>query len=167
MRGWEKSSKQRPSWEVQSEYREHIFLKGVTAMTAEQIHYYDVEEAVPDKGWAHYTSRVPGWEGVDCRVADVVRGVEDVTFDTVGFINPPSVDGQPPDPLTSRRLAEEAVRISRFAPTWLDRIMTRSPLRDHKRWQREGKRQYLAQRKQRRQKFLNGTLVFVKPNMMA
>lgn len=136
-------------------------------MTAEQIHHYDVEETVPDKGWVCYTSRVPGWEGVDCRVADVVRGVEDVMFHTVGFINAPIVDGQPPDSLTRQRLAEEAVRISRFAPTWLDRIMTRSPLRDHEGWRREGKRQYLAQRKQRRQKFQNGTLVFVKQNLMA
>jgi hypothetical protein len=133
-------------------------------MTAEQIRYYDGEETAPDLGWVHYTSRVPGWEGVDCRVAEVVRGVEDVTSDTVGFINAPLVDGQPPGPLTLRRLAEEAVRVSRFAPTWLDRIMTRSPLRDPERWQREGKRQYLAQREQRRQKFQNGTLVFDKPN---
>jgi hypothetical protein len=99
-------------------------------------------------------------------VADVVRGVEDVTCDTVGFVNAPIVDGQPPDSLTRRRLAEEAVRISRFALTWLDCIMTSSPLRDHERWQREGKPQYLAQRKQRRQKFQNGTLVFVKPNIV-
>lgn len=130
-------------------------------MTAAQIHYYDVEETAPDKGWVHYTSQVPGWEGVDCRVADVVRGTEDVTSNTVGFIHAPT---SRPDSLTLRRLAQEAVRISRFAPTWLDRIMTRSPFRDPEQWQQHWKEQYLAERKQRRQKFVDGTLVFVEPN---
>lgn len=133
--------------------------------TAEQIHYYDVEETDPDKGWVHYTSRVPGWIGVDCRVADMVRDQGDVNQQTVGFMNPPITAGERPDAVTIRQLAAEAVRISRFAPEWLDRIQTRSSIRDHDLWRNEGKALYLAQRKERRSKFLKGTLVFVMPNI--
>lgn len=130
---------------------------------AEQIHFYDVEPEVPDKGWVHYTSAVPGWEGVDCRVADVVRDLCDCNAWTVGFVNAPTAR---PDSVTIRLLGEEAVRISRFAPTWLDRIMTRSPLRDAAGWRSEGKAMYNAGRKERRQKFEEGVLVFDKPNQI-
>ncbi len=54
--------------------------------------------------------------------------------------------------------------MSLFAPTWLDRIMTRSPLRDHDLWRSRDKARYLEQRRQRRRKFKDGTLVFMKPN---
>jgi hypothetical protein len=134
--------------------------------TAEQIHSYDVEPRVPDKGWVHYTSRVPGWEGVDARVADVVRSLEDVSSQTVGFI-PDRVPPGLPSPRTRLLLAKEAVRVSLFAPTWLDRIMTRSPLRDHDLWRREEKARYLEQRRQRRKNFTEGTLVFAEPNKLA
>lgn len=129
---------------------------------AEQIHFYDVEETVPDKGWVHYTSRVPGWEGVDARVADVVRSFEDLSAITVGFLNAPTASASPH---TERLLGEEAVRISRFAPTWLDRIMTRSPLRDHDLWRSKLKDEYHKQRQERRKKFLVGTLTFPTPNI--
>jgi hypothetical protein len=135
--------------------------------TAVRIHFYDVEQAVPDKGWVHYTSRVPGWEGVDCRVADVVRDLDDVNQETVGFLNPPPVTfNRPPDPTTVRQLAVEAVQVSRFAPEWLDRIMTRSPFRDADQWRNDGKKLYLQQRRQRREKFLDGKLVFANPNQV-
>jgi hypothetical protein len=135
--------------------------------TAVKIHFYDVEEAVPDKGWVHYTSRVPGWEGVDCRVADVVRDLDDVNQETVGFLKPPPVTfNRPPDPNTVRQLAVEAVQVSGLAPEWLDRIMTRSLFRDADQWRSEGKRQYLQQRRQRREKFLDGKLVFANPNQV-
>lgn len=135
--------------------------------TAEQIHFYDVEEAEPDKGWVHYTSRVPGWEGVDCRVADVVRGLKDVNEQTVGFLNPPPVIlNRPPDPNVVQQLALEAVRVSRFAPEWLDRIMTRSVFRDADQWRNEGKKRYLHQRRQRREEFLEGNPVFANPNRL-
>src|SRR5437016_3686906 len=101
---------------------------------ASQIHFYDVEATVPDKGWVHYVSQVPGWEGVDARVADVVRSPEDVTAETVGFL-PNQVPTNRPSPETIRQLRAEAVRVSLFAPTWLDRIMTNAPLRDHDSWQ--------------------------------
>jgi hypothetical protein len=130
---------------------------------ASQIHFYDVENTIPDKGWLHYTSRVRGWEGVDVRVADVVRSLEDISFETVGVIG----DTMPTNrwsPQIIRLLAEEAVRVSKCGPTWLDRIMTRSPLRDNESWRSEEKAKYLEQRRQRRKKFENGTLVFVKPN---
>ncbi len=130
--------------------------------TADQIHFYDVEEAVPNKGWVHYTSRVPGWEGVDARVADVVRSEEDLSETTVGFLNAPTAS---PTPEIVRLLGEEAVRISRFAPTWLDRIMTNSPLRDHELWRNQLKDTYFKHRQERRARFLAGTLVFSKPNL--
>jgi hypothetical protein len=126
-----------------------------------------VEEAEPDKGWVHYTSRVVGWEGVDCRVADVVRDLGDVNQQTVGFLNPPPVTfNRPPDPDVVDLLAVEAVQVSRFAPEWLDRIMTRSQFRDADLWRSEGKNCYLQQRRQRREKFLKGTLVFTNPNQV-
>jgi hypothetical protein len=130
---------------------------------SEQIHFYDVEPEVPDKGWVHYTSAVPGWEGVDCRVADVVRDVRDCNAQTVGFVNAPTAR---PDPMTIRLLGEEAVRISHFAPTWLDRIMTRSPLRDAAGWRSEGKARYTAGRKERRRKYVEGVLEFVEPHRL-
>lgn len=133
--------------------------------TAQQIHYYDVEEAEPAKGWVHYTSRVTGWEGVECRVADVVRDLDDVDSQTVGFHNAPNYN-RDPGPMVARQLADEAVRVSRFAPEWLDRIMTRSPLRDADQWRNEAKKQYLKHRRQRRDQFLYGTLMFVNPNKM-
>jgi hypothetical protein len=129
--------------------------------TAGQIHFYEVEETVPEKGWVHYTSRVPGWEGVDARVADVVRSEEDLSGMTIGFLNAPTGS---PTPETVRLLGEEAVRISRFAPTWLDRIMTRSPFRDHDLWRARLKATYLKHRRERRARFLAGTLVFPNPN---
>lgn len=128
-----------------------------------QIHYYDVEHTIPDKGWLHYTSRVPGWEGVDARVADVVRSVADVSPDTVGFL-PDQVPTDRPSPRIVRLLVEEAVRVSQFGPTWLDRIMTRSPIRDHDLWRSEHKAIYMEQRRQRRKKFESGTLDCVLPN---
>jgi hypothetical protein len=130
---------------------------------ADQIHFYDVEPEVPDKGWVHYTSAVPGWEGVDCRVADVVRDIRDCNPQTVGFVNAPT---SWPDAVTVRLLGEEAVRISRFAPTWLDRIMTTSPLRDAANWRSDGKARYTARRKERRRKFEEGVLMFDKPNQL-
>lgn len=134
-------------------------------MKTVRVHFYDVEEAEPDKGWVHYTSRVPGWEGVDCRVADVVRDLEDVNQQTVGFLNPPPVTfNRPPDPDVVHLLAVEAVQVSRFAPEWLDRIMTRSLFRDADQWRSEGKNRYLQQRRRRREKFLAGKLVFANPN---
>jgi hypothetical protein len=130
---------------------------------ASQIHFYDVEHTIPDKGWLHYTSRVPGWEGVDARVADVVRSLVDVSPDTVGFL-PDKVPTDRPTPQIARLLAEEAVCISQFGPTWLDRIMTRSPMRDHDLWRSEHKAIYMEQRRQRRKKFESGKLPFVDPN---
>jgi hypothetical protein len=134
--------------------------------TAEQIHFYDVESSDPDKGWVHYTSRVPGWEGIDARVADVVRSLGDVNSQTVGFI-PDRVPPGLPSARTRLLLAEVAVCVSLFAPTWLDLIMTRSPLRDDELWQHEGKARYLEQRRQRCKKFTEGTLVFATPNKPA
>lgn len=87
-------------------------------MGISQIHFYDVEESVPDNGWVHYTSRVPGFEGIDGRVADVVRTVEDVSSATVGFV------GAPHRPDLGPQLAQEAVRISLAAPKFFGRIMT-------------------------------------------
>lgn len=130
---------------------------------AAQIHFYDVEPDLPDKGWIHYTSRVPGWEGVDARIADVVRSAEDVNPDTIGYI-PDQVPTNQPPPQTVRLLIEEAVRVSLFGPTWLDRILTRSPFRDHDLWRSREKARYTEQRRQRRKKFKDGTLVIVAPN---
>lgn len=128
---------------------------------ASQIHFYDVEANVPDKGWIHYVSQVPGWEGVDARVSDVVRSPEDVSAQTVGF---KSVPTNCPSPEIVRQLRAEAVRVSLFGPTWIERIMTNSPLRDHDAWESTEKTKYLEQRRERRKKFKEGKLVFPEPN---
>ncbi len=111
-------------------------------MSARQISYYD-----HPNGWIYYASLVS--PGTDCRVSDVVRGLADVNRNTLG------VTGAPPtgDPLA---MAAEAAAVSRVAPTWLDRIMTRSPLRDHDAWRRDGRREYLARRNVRRHNFVAG-----------
>jgi hypothetical protein len=132
-------------------------------MSSDQIHFYDAEPGVPDKGWVHYVSQVPGWEGVDARVADVVRSAEDVNAQTVGFM-PNQVPTNRPSPEIIQQLRAEAVRVSLFAPTWLDRLMTSSPLRDHDGWQSTEKERFLLQRSQRRKKFKEGKLVIPEPN---
>lgn len=89
-------------------------------MRIKLIHFYDVQPDDPDKGWVCYTSRVPGWEGIECRVADVVRDYRDLSAANMGFQKPP----HRPNWMEKAMLGEEAVKVSRAAPVFLDRIMT-------------------------------------------
>ncbi len=127
---------------------------------AGQIHYYDVDPAAPGTGWIHYRSRVPGWEDVEARVADVVRRITDVSADTLGFL-PGTVPPGRPTPPVIRQLAEEAVRVSLSGPTWLQRIM----MRDRGRWRARDRALYRKQRRRRRQQFEGGTPAFENPSV--
>jgi hypothetical protein len=94
------------------------------------IHFYNSD------GFVHYVSEV--LQGADCRVADVVRSLEDITRGTVGLL-PESVEPgefrriQSPGP-HQIPFAEEAVRVALALPTWLNNIWMNSPLRDSSIW---------------------------------
>jgi hypothetical protein len=95
----------------------------------------------------------------------VVRCPEDLSGHTVGFM-PNQVPTPRPSPEIVRQLGAEAVRVSLFGPTWLERIMTNSPLRDHDAWESTEKAKYIEQRNQRRKKFKEGNLAFLEPNSL-
>ena len=102
--------------------------------TLRLIHFYNKD------GFVHYTSSVvPGLrEPPDCRVADVVRSLDDVCDRTVGIL--PSTVA--PETLrevmspTAMNLAfvEEAIRVALALPTWINNIWMNSPMRDSAIW---------------------------------
>jgi hypothetical protein len=109
---------------------EELKMSKVSSKTLHLIHFYNSD------GFVHYVSEVVG--RADCRVADVVRSLADITMESVGVL-PSSVDptllerilvpGRDQD-----RFVEEAVRVSLALPTWLNNIWMNSPLRDSAIW---------------------------------
>lgn len=119
------------------------------------IHFYDVET-----GYIHYVSEII--PGMECRVYDSVRSANDAHICLAEAIQwVPELNGVDynakvvaAQSVEKMALLEEAIRVSRNAFLFMERIMTRSPVRDTKAWQEEGKSRFQKKRKERRATWL-------------
>lgn len=63
-----------------------------------------------ETGWYHYVCQIPGdYHGVDARVAETVRFIHEVTYESLQFTKHPATK---PNDVTILLLADEAVRMA-------------------------------------------------------
>ena len=112
------------------------------------IHYYDT-----DTGYIHYASEVI--PGLECRVLDAIRTVEDAALDpitAVQFIPHSCRHGTPADIHDNfQQLFNEAVTISNMGTAFMDTLMATSIFRNNEAWLNgpNGRFMFMSQRETR------------------
>ena len=119
----------------------------MTNSTEPRIHFYDT-----DGGYVCYVSEV--FPGLDCRVYDAVRTLDDIHIDgktALQFVF--NAGGVTPNHIRQNANAVflEAVSVSNRGVAFMDGIMKHSPFRDNDLWLNspEGRALFLAQREAR------------------
>ena len=116
--------------------------------TEPRIQFYDT-----DSGYICYVSEV--FPGLDCRVHDAIRTIEDIHIDGKSALLFVLDDGGDVTPDQIRQNANavflEALSVSNRGVTFMDEIMKNSPLRDNEAWlnKPEGRSLFLSQREAR------------------